>query len=372
MPKLYRIFDQLALNKHSQTKTSFNQPLHLFRGLAIIAIVGAHAWSFMIFWTGSLDSIGLKVLFSITEMLFHGSTLYFALISGMLFSMVLAKRSWKQFYKKKLLHVILPYIAVSLFYFSFYGGWQSEMPQNEFFISLLLGKASIHLWYIPVLMVLYLLTPLLWQLVSNPQYKWLTLTVILIPLVISRSPFPDFIKLQTFFYFAGAYTTGLFFGCHFKRILDLINLHIKSLLLLLVVLSAAIVASYFFDFYDTGWFSVRQLLIYLQKLIITGVVLFGLYLTTDKPESAKTPKQISFLSLVTVLGDMAFSVYFLHVFFMGWIIYVAQNWLITDRNTFEIGLYGLASLVGSILASVLLTLIFQKLFSNSSRKLIGA
>ena len=81
-------------------KPTYLPHLHALRGIAILTILGAHAWSFMIFWTGPLDE-GLKPLFQITESLFHGSTLYFALVSGVLFSKVLSGKSWPSFFKSK-------------------------------------------------------------------------------------------------------------------------------------------------------------------------------------------------------------------------------------------------------------------------------
>ncbi|WP_299570753.1 acyltransferase [uncultured Shewanella sp.] len=359
-------------NIQSNYNLQFNQPLHLFRGLAIIAIVGAHAWSFMIFWTGSLDSVGLEVLFSVTEMLFHGSTLYFAIISGLLFSLILTKRSWKQFYLSKLLNVLLPYIAVSLFYFSVYGGWQTNGAIKQFLLSVWMGKASIHMWYIPVLMVLYLLTPLLWHIVKKPRLSLVTIAIILLPLIISRSPFPDFIKLQTFIYFIGAYTLGMFAGAYYEKILHWISQNIKTLLTVLVILSVLIICSYFYDFIDVGWFSLRQSLIYVQKLIIAATVLYGLHWLVDQEDTDINPLLVSTNRVVTVLGHMAFSIYFLHVFFMGWVIYAVQDWFLIDRSATEILLYGLLSLISSIVASVMFTKLAQLLLYKHSRKLIGA
>ena len=84
----------------------FLSEIHAFRGLAILAIVGAHTWSFLIFWTGALDD-ALKPVFWLTESLFHGSTLYFAIISGILFQKILINKSWQSFYQSKLTNVVL-------------------------------------------------------------------------------------------------------------------------------------------------------------------------------------------------------------------------------------------------------------------------
>ena len=107
---------------------TYIQHLHAFRGFAILNVVGAHAWSFMIFWTGGLTAPGLDWLFWSAETIFHGSTLYFAIISGILFTRILKGKSWKQFFQSKFTNVLLPYIVTTLLLTAYY--WQLAV-QNE-------------------------------------------------------------------------------------------------------------------------------------------------------------------------------------------------------------------------------------------------
>lgn len=74
--------------------------LHRFRGIAVLAIMGAHAWSVLGFLSGAETQLLHYIwLSAITETLFHGSTLFFALISGILYARVLRGRSWDRFYR---------------------------------------------------------------------------------------------------------------------------------------------------------------------------------------------------------------------------------------------------------------------------------
>ena len=73
-------------------KLEFNQPLHAFRGFAILNIVVIHAFGFVFYLAESMQNpaeSALTVLDWVNSILFHDATLYFAFISGILFSMVL-------------------------------------------------------------------------------------------------------------------------------------------------------------------------------------------------------------------------------------------------------------------------------------------
>ena len=99
----------------------FIRPLHAFRGFAILNIVAVHAWSGQLSCIRDAEpSIGVSLLDAVNETLFHDSTLYFALISGLLFSLVLQPRGWTAFFKSKLHHVIAPYIVMTMA-FTWYG-----------------------------------------------------------------------------------------------------------------------------------------------------------------------------------------------------------------------------------------------------------
>ena len=73
----------------------------------------------MYFFGGTDPSTGVTVLSAVSESLFHDSTIYFALISGLLFS-ALQSRGWSAFCSNKLANVISPYVVMTLL-FTWYG-----------------------------------------------------------------------------------------------------------------------------------------------------------------------------------------------------------------------------------------------------------
>ena len=71
-------------------KTEFIGHLDTFPGVAILAIMGAHAWSGVAFASDVRQrDPDFLWLHAANESVFHGATLFFALIAGLLFTRVL-------------------------------------------------------------------------------------------------------------------------------------------------------------------------------------------------------------------------------------------------------------------------------------------
>ncbi|CCQ11275.1 hypothetical protein PALB_21620 [Pseudoalteromonas luteoviolacea B = ATCC 29581] len=348
--------------KITMSQTAFLPHLHAFRAFAILSIVGAHAWSFLIFWTGDLDSLSMKVLFYTTETLFHGSTLYFTFISGLLFNLLLSQKSWSQFFKGKALNVFLPYALLSLVMTVYLT--TRFPPASPFSLlttylhNLAAGSAAIQYWYMPVLFFLFSITPLLKAIqLRLPGLFWV---LILLPLCISRSPFPDFLKLQTFFYFAGAYAAGMQLGQYYQQTMSWVDRYKFILLASAAILTSMLFALYWYNDTESSLFSMRQSLVYLQKVVITVLVLryFQLYET-------RLPNWL------TLVGSAAFAIYFLHVEFIALMIELLSEFIQQNRTADVLAVLGLVNWSIALIGSVLLALIIKKLIGRHARKLIG-
>ncbi|MFT7559995.1 MAG: surface polysaccharide O-acyltransferase-like enzyme [Flavobacteriales bacterium] len=167
--------------------------LHAFRGFAIISIVLGHCLAGIAYFSGGPSvSSSAQLFYSVVETFGHGGILYFVLISGLLFSLVLESRGYRSFFISKLKNVVLPYILMSFLYtlFTVYGGPENDVSVfNLLTISLkniYMGTAFFHMWYVPVLILLYLTTPLLAKIVASPKLRWLMVVLFLLPLVFSR------------------------------------------------------------------------------------------------------------------------------------------------------------------------------------------
>ena len=210
----------------------FYHHLHFFRAITILLIVGAHAWIMPLLSYTDDFSIDpqLKLLNSFFQAFFHDGTVLFAFISGLLFTLVLHNNSWKTFFFSKVNNVLLPYIVITFVYTFIqwklvWVGFSKVDPDNTMgFLSAAItnvpkGLAGFHLWYIPVLFVLFICTPLLKVLVEG-KAKIILGIILLAPLLVSRE-WPYF-SWQTVVYFAGAYVLGMIVGAHYKNSLRLI------------------------------------------------------------------------------------------------------------------------------------------------------
>jgi len=346
---------------------SFIAHLHAFRGFAILNVVGAHCWSFMIFWTGDLSSEAIKWLFWFTETIFHGSTIYFAIISGLLFSKILKSRGQSAFYKSKFYNVLLPYVLVTLVLTAYYWPYFLQNPEINNTLTdfirvasnnIFTGSGAIHFWYIPVLTVMFLITFLLsWLQQNSNKATWL---LMLFPLVISRSPFPDFLKPQSFVFFIGAYVVGIAMGRHYDRVKQWLSNNLKAVFLVAITTSVTIYLTYSNGYEPEGFYSVRQSLIYLQKIAISLLVLHWF--------SAKEQHLPQWLS---TLGNYAFAIFFLHVVFIDLIIQSVRGVLASSRTVELIALFGSFNFIAGILGSILVAAIVKQLLGKYSRKIVG-
>ena len=344
-------------------------------------------------------SFGVILLDAVNETLFHDSTLYFALISGLLFSLVLQRRGWAAFFKSKLLNVIAPYIIMTMA-FTWYGV-NADYELAGFFQggiadylakvgeNLLSGRAMFQLWYIPILVFLYLSTPLIAWAMAGARTSWLIWPIMLAPLVASRTS-SDY-SWTTLAYFLGAYAAGMFAGAGYERALLMCRQYQTLLFLTVFLTTAALVASFLLDadasgpismiatlwpvpMTETPWsvsslmretlqpISIKETLWYVQKLAIAGVVLVWLH-----ANEARVPKWID------TLGTYAFPIYFLHGILLVAFTEVQFHQLAPDASPVWVFLAaGFASLVFAVTVSLGLSSFAKCALGRRSRLLVGA
>jgi surface polysaccharide O-acyltransferase-like enzyme len=346
--------------------------LHSFRGFAIINIVLIHAVGAAFYGAFGLYDENHMIII-INEVLFHDSTLYFAIISGLLFSKILRPKGYLKFYKSKFNYIVLPYIFITLIFTLFKmdfsnGGDFINLALNYFtsvFIDLVYGKANFVLWYIPVLMFLYVVTPLLDYLLKTNKYtKFLFVILVIMPLFVSRIQMANdyVLKLETLVYFMGAYAVGMYMGSHLDATLLWIKTNRIWLWVMILLSSSCLFYLYFQEIDKIGFMSLRESVFYIQKLCLTGIsILFF------KETKIKQPKWLH-----RIAGD-SFSIYFMHGFLLyAFLPYIAFLLKPTMLYPFNIILGTIILLIFSIVMSRIIILLFRLLFGKNSRKMIGA
>lgn len=355
-----------------KAKQEFNQPIHAFRGFAILNIVIIHAFGFVFYLAESMDNpaeSALKILNWVNSILFHDATLYFTFISGILFSMILQERGYVRFFKSKLSYVFLPYLFFTALFT--WRNWPFDGGAAVLFNGTVLefvqvvgrnfltGGALFTLWYIPVLFVLYIATPLFAKLLATKGAKWLNVAIILSPLIISRV-WPA-ISWTNYAYFLGAYLLGMYTGANYRLVIEMVRRY--TVLFIATAIGASAVLVVLFVSEDPEWGVVRftESAWYVQKIAISGLVLlwFERSITT-------VPKWLDFL------GNYAFAIYFLHGYLLFEIYSLMERTGLVLEKGAVIIFWAIATYIVVIAASVLITFAAKTALRGKSRYFLGA
>lgn len=354
--------------------------VHSFRGFAILNVVIIHALVMGMMLPSFYEPDDTLQLFVINEALFHDSTLYFAVISGLLYTMVLRPKGYMVFFRNKLFNVISPYIFCTVVFSLFTGtwGWQDSsfmkatpmLVEADKYIeglwnNLLHGEAQVTYWYIPVLCGLYLLTPLFDAIVFNPKLKSLAWLIMLTPIVVTRPPFDPSVHLASInavIYFAGAYVAGMYIGLNLKESVDAFIRYKQPLLLIALLATAVLIWLKSNAVITVGITTFEESMFYVQKIAISALVLAWL-----------RGHQGSLHRWLKPYADNAFSLYFLHFFYMNLLLFPGLLlFKHVESNQFSLLIGGLIILAVSLFLSLATIKLTKLLLGKRSRLLVGS
>ncbi len=350
--------------------------LHSFRGFAIINIVAIHAIGFALYATSN-NSFSAKDPYDIAnELLFHNSTIYFSVISGLLFSVVLKSKGYKIFYISKFKNVLLPYLFLTLLFSIFNPTETNNFALHTDFVlylkgalrNFIYGKAQFPYWYIPVLIFLYLVTPFLDYILNIKRWgTMLIMLIVLLPLGISRVELIDldkgnFLSLSTMIYFMGAYAAGIYFGAKPDERFKWVKENMLLFILITILSTAALIYFEINNVDKFGAWSLRGTLFYIQKMCLSGI-----FIIAFKNLSERQPRWLG------KIANYAFTIYFLHAFFL-FILYdpLVQLATLFKIAPFNLFLTSLIFLALSLALSMLVAWVVKKLVGKYSRMLLGS
>ena len=347
--------------------------LHSFRAFAILNIVAIHAISFAIYACNNNRLHPKDPINIINEVLFHNSTIYFAVISGLLFSVVLKARGYRPFYNSKLKNVLFPYLFLTLI-FSLSSSKSIFILHNNFGLyfyevvhNFIYGKAQFTYWYIPVLIFLYLVTPLLDYIIKLKRWGIILILIfVLAPLVISRVQLVElregyFLSLSTMVYFTGAYVAGMYFGTDPEKWFSWFKKYMLVFIIIAIITSITAIYIDINDIDKIGSWSLKSTLYYIQKMCLSGV-----FIVIFKNLGEQQPKWMN------RIASKAFTIYFLHAFFIylfyGLLKQLANLTLFKSVNVILVASF---VLLISIALSLFTAWVFKKIFGKYSRMLVG-
>lgn len=335
----------------------FLRSIHYFRGLAILSVAALHLWTIPPSFATPMEQ---RLAELIRQVAFHDSTMYFLFLAGFLFMHFAGTFEWKSFFRKKLYHLLLPYGMMTTLWLALKQLIKGDPSQHWFedwAMALVTGNALTPLWYVPLIIVLYVLSPGL-LLLGRRQLAWLTGAACLLPLLGCRTGTE--LSLGQFLYFTPLYLLG----CWVRREDELCRRQFSRYLNLLLTISTLATLGLFFleaKPLRYGWIDLTESLFYLQKVSLTLVVWRAL--------QAWELKHIAWLDLLAV---HSFPIFFLHCILGNFHFSVLFFSLVSPTIPGAASLLAGAFVALVVGLSLLTSISLRALLGKRSRYVVGA
>ncbi|MES2579682.1 MAG: acyltransferase [Pseudomonadota bacterium] len=336
---------------------NFLNYINTFRALAIFCIVGVHTQH--VFSWGDSAAQG-----TLLHILLGNSTIFFIFISGYLFQHLSSKFNIKRYYFSKAKYVLLPYLIISLpavLYFVFIS--PKEFLQPSFFLQSIWMQIfyyywwGLHLspmWFVPVILLYYLLAPLLVIGDRTKVLYWLLPIFILVSLIVPRGLTPN-----NFLHFFSVYVIGMFFSKYRA------SLNVKLVKSYIIFILFTIFISLFLAEYLDIANNIKGIN-YLQKIVLTFLIL-GLLIKFESKTSS---------TFITVVANTSFGVFFVHAYIIG-VFKQLSNYINQQFLTYEFS-HMSGTLVTHFLTSaavlflsILVVLLIKRMLGSNTYLLIG-
>jgi peptidoglycan/LPS O-acetylase OafA/YrhL len=217
------------------------QDVHMFRAVAIVAVVGTHL---DLDWPPGFAS-------RMAESLITNGTVLFIFIAGLLFQHRSRTFAYLNYLKTKLLNVIVPYFVSSMpalvyqyvRHLGIYSPHAHHMFRNPIATAALALLTAAHMrvpfWFVPMIAIFYLLAPLLLAIDRRPRFYWILPVATVVAMFAHRpSDLGDIGHAAV--YFVPAYLFGMWFSHYRTTLMARLRPHI-------LLLFAAFVALLIFD-----------------------------------------------------------------------------------------------------------------------------
>ena len=278
-------------------KKTFLQYIDAFRGLAIILIVASHI----------LAENPESTFYRVLEAIFLNSTAFFVFISGFLFQYLAYKYSVKDYWKRKLRTIIIPYLVISIpaialrlysHYVPFtvseslgFADWNAFQKIAYFYLT---GSHLLPFWYIPVIVLFYVIASLLVYLDQDTRFYWLLPLFLVVSLLLPRDNIYEINNIPRMFgHFFSIYVLGMFF-CRYRAVIfDIIQQYHY-------VLTGVTLLSFVISCLPLPYVAE---IIFIQKVLLCFLITYWL-----KVNEARIPVFFSKLAVVS------FGIYFVHYY----------------------------------------------------------
>jgi len=329
VPNLAQI-TSVEINPLNSRQYMYLQSFNYFRAVAILLVVAGHVALYLLpDWT--VKTTLEKSVYT----LISGGTGPFVFISGFLFHHVFYSRfEYKGFMEKKFKNVLVPYLllsSVAIAYRLFAPGVEAWPP--EFFLNkpgiyyqyvrptllyLVTGESMYPYWYIPFIMIVFLLSPAFIVFIRlKAQMRWLLLILLLpLPLLLHR-PVNNLLVWQSVAYYVPMYLFGILASLHREEIYKRFN-GCDSCLGIVVLLLALAQAIFYTNYgnFEKPPFEFRGVDIqFLQKMVLCLFLMVFLHRFESKNFAA-----------LNLIASSSFAIYFLHPYVISILVRLHMHW----------------------------------------------
>lgn len=293
----------------------FQGDIHRLRGVAILLIVATHCVTFLS-WSGHQSAL------AVAHDLFDNSTLIFMFISGFLFHHNSARFEYGQYLKTKARNVVLPYAiaaAPGIIYVLYFEpaqiqslGLEGSGQVGRAAYLLVYGGAQLNyaLWFIPVMCLYYLASPLLLRLFDRPSGPALLLILVPLSVLMHRPTYAHGHNLLLAIYFLSAYAIGMLSSKYHDQVVKVLDAHVSALLFasLAIIIGHLVLSTHHGNYsvlsfkaldHSEGWID----WLFIQKIVLT----FALWALIRRLAPLR-------LTVLDALATVSFTVYFLHLY----------------------------------------------------------
>ena len=324
--------------------------IHNFRGVAILCIVFGHCVS-------AFDWSDSPLMEQILTILLGNGTVLFVFIAGYLFQHLIDRYEFKDYFVKKLQYVILPYLICSIpaiLFFVFFqqrwnvaAGFYGRPWYAQIVMFYLTGAHLAPYWFIPMIFMYYLASPVLAWIDRHPQIYYSLPVFVVVSLLIPRAGAGA--VFQNFAHFFSVYLFGMLCSHYRAQIIEIIARRESLIMMAVAVLGLSVL-----DFYTTGHHAA-----YLQKLVFSALFLALLY---------KFDARIK--QTFSLLATTSFGIYFAHSYIISTLKMVYAN---RTGHYFHGGMLPFLLLgIFASAASLGVVALIQTVFKKHSRYIIGS
>jgi hypothetical protein len=345
-------FANLKQPKREGADSMFLNYIHNLRGIAILLIVSGHCLD-AFYWSQ-------EPMISMLAFLYKNGTVLFVFISGFLFQHLSHKFHYSKYLTIKLKYIILPYFLVSIpaiAYFTIFLK-RGNLPESfytqsvvwqilEFYFT---GSHVTSFWFIPMISIFYILSPLLVKLDADGRLYCLLPLFVVISILVPRGE----TILVNFVHFFSVYLFGMWFSRNKETLTPSLARHV-SVLLALYGASVVIFAV------GGGKISVPYSgLSYFNKLILCLLLLSLAYRYGG-----------FFGKTADFLASISFGIFFIHSYFIQGIRYLIGGSLMGMLPFDGSPLYHLLLFLSVLLLCSIGVVMVKTIAGQYSRNVIG-